>query len=234
MGTIAERAAPFLTYLEEWFASLKPFSLEREISDPSTVAVMSVDIINGFCYEGPLASPRVAALVPPIVRLFEHAHRVGIPHYVLIQDTHSPEAVEFGAFARHCVRGSSESATVPELAALPFRDRFTIVEKNSIHPALGTGFDAWLADHPMVTTFIVVGDCTDLCTYQLAMHLRLSANALNIQRRIIVPENAVQTYDLPVPVAKEVGVMPHDGDMLHLIFLYHMALNGIEVVKEII
>jgi len=27
--------------------------------------------------------------------------------------------------------------------------------------------------------------------------------------------------------------MPHHGDMLHATFLYHMALNGVEVVKEI-
>jgi hypothetical protein len=51
--------------------------------------------------------------------------------------------------------------------------------------------------------------------------------------RIIVPENAVQTYDIPVAVAREIGALPHNGDVLHLLFLYHMRLNGIEVVREI-
>jgi hypothetical protein len=27
--------------------------------------------------------------------------------------------------------------------------------------------------------------------------------------------------------------MPHHGDLLHTLFLYHMALNGINVVREI-
>jgi hypothetical protein len=49
-----------------------------------------------------------------------------------------------------------------------------------------------------------------------------------------VPENCVDTYDLPVEAARELGVAPHDGDLLHKVFLYHMALNAVEVVKEIV
>ncbi|NTV36699.1 MAG: cysteine hydrolase, partial [Anaerolineaceae bacterium] len=30
------------------------------------------------------------------------------------------------------------------------------------------------------------------------------------------------------------GGFPHPGDLLHATFLYHMALNGIEVVKEVL
>jgi hypothetical protein len=79
----------------------------------------------------------------------------------------------------------------------------------------------------------VVGDCTDLCTYQLAMHLRLDANERQLERRVIVPINAVDTYDTPMSVAEELGIFPHPGDLLHATFLYHMAINGIEVVKRI-
>jgi hypothetical protein len=99
---------------------------------------------------------------------------------------------------------------------------------------LNTGLNEWVAEHPQVNTFIVVGDCTDLCTYQLAMHLRLDANARQIQRRVIVPAEAVDTYDTPVDVARQIGALPHDADLLHAVFLYHMALNGIEVVCRIV
>jgi hypothetical protein len=80
----------------------------------------------------------------------------------------------------------------------------------------------------------VVGDCTDLCTYQLAMYLRTAANE-NQQRsiRIILPEDCVDTYDLPVTTAQQIGATPHSAEILHLIFLYHMMLNGIEVVSTI-
>ena len=34
--------------------------------------------------------------------------------------------------------------------------------------------------------------------------------------------------------SKGLGIaVPHDGELLHLIFLYHMMLNGIEVVEAI-
>jgi hypothetical protein len=43
----------------------------------------------------------------------------------------------------------------------------------------------------------------------------------------------VQTYDLPVDAAKSLGIPPHPGDLLHAVFLYHLALNGVEVVQHI-
>jgi nicotinamidase-related amidase len=98
---------------------------------------------------------------------------------------------------------------------------------------LNTGLNEWLAAHPGVDTFIVVGDCTDLCTYQLAMHLRLDANARQLQRRVIVPVDCVDTYDRPVAAAQQQGGFAHDAELLHAVFLYSMALNGVEVLLSI-
>jgi hypothetical protein len=67
------------------------------------------------------------------------------------------------------------------------------------------------------------------------MHLRLRANAYQrASDRVILPANCVATYDLPVSVAQEYGIMPHHGDLLHLLFLYHLALNGVQVVANIV
>jgi len=228
---LIEKSAPFLNYLETWEASLQPMPIEEAIVDPKRTVILSVDLINGFCYEGPLASPRVASIVGPIRSLFQSAWERGVRQIVLIQDTHEPEAVEFNQWPPHCVRGTSESETVPEFKSLQFFDQIVVLEKNSIHAGLNTGLESWLADHPQVDTFIVVGDCTDLCTYQLAMHARLRANAHQRAHRVIVPENCVDTYDLPVEAAKEIGAMPHPADLIHAVFLYHMTLNGIEVLR---
>ena len=65
------------------------------------------------------------------------------------------------------------------------------------------------------------------------MYVRLAANAAQRDCQVVVPENCVQTYDLPVAIAKSIGAMPHDGDLLHLVFLYHMALNGVRIVKAV-
>jgi hypothetical protein len=44
----------------------------------------------------------------------------------------------------------------------------------------------------------------------------------------------VETYHISVEVAGQLGVLPHEGDLLHRIFLYHLALNRIEVVRELV
>lgn len=235
--TLISSSRPFIQWLVHWYntrPTLDLAGLIAEAGGPERVAVMAVDVTTGFCSEGALSSARVGRIVRPIARIFELAHSLGVRHFVLPQDTHSADAVEFGSYPAHCVRGSHESQTVPELKGLPFSDLFTIIEKNSVSVSINTGLDGWLAAHPEVSAFLVVGDCTDLCTHQLAMHLRLRANAFDLRGvRVIVPIDGVDTFDTPVPVAEELGIMPHHADLLHLIFLYNMAENGIEVVTRI-
>jgi nicotinamidase-related amidase len=230
---------PFLAWLVDWYNGRPPLALaellDGEESAPSRIAVLAVDVTSGFCSDGPLASERVGRIAEPISRFFQRAHERGVRHFILPQDTHSLDAVEFGSFPPHCVRGTAEPLTVPELRSLPFSDLFKIIEKDSISSSIGTELDTWLDSHPEVVTFLVVGDCTDLCVYQLAMHLRLRANALNLRdTRVILSVDGIDTFDIPVDVAKEIGAMPHHGDLMHLIFLYSMAQNGIEIVSEVI
>jgi len=232
--SLIQQSAPFMEYLEAWYRALRPFSLREQVQQPERAAVFSADMVVGFCSQGDLASPRVAGLIPSVVDLFRHAHGHGIRHFVLVQDTHSQDAPEFDAFPPHCVRGTEESQTIPELQSLPFSGEFTVIEKNSLHPSIGTGLEQWLEQYPELRDLIVVGDCTDLCTYSLAMHLRLRANAYGLkEQRVIVPADAVDTYDMPFDTARQVGAMAHPGDFFHLLFLYHMALNGVQVVRTI-
>lgn len=231
---LLDKSKPFLSYVVDWAAGLPPVTLAEIINQqPHQVAVMAVDVTNGFCVEGPLSSPRVAQIVNPIVTLLQTCYQAGVRHFVLPQDTHPANAVEFESFAPHCQRGDPESETVGQLKALPFFNEFKVMPKNSINSALGTDLEPWLESHPEVNTFITVGDCTDLCVYQLAMYLKLRANARNQKVRVIVPVDGVDTYDLPVDVARQIGAAPHAGDLLHYLFLYHMMLNGIEVVAGI-
>ncbi|NPV55751.1 MAG: cysteine hydrolase [Anaerolineae bacterium] len=222
----------YLSYLDDWLAGLPEIALSEVVGDPNTCAIISVDVIEGFCHVGPLASPRVADIVAPITRLFESAWALGVQHYILTQDAHFPDAVEFAQFPPHCVRGTHEAETVQAFKDLPFFNSITVMEKNSIASGLNTDLDGWVRDHPEVTTYITVGDCTDLCTYQLAMHLRLDANGRQLQRRVILPVDCVDTYDIPVQAALAVGAYPHPAELLHAIFLNHLALNGVEVVKR--
>ena len=236
-GEIAAASGEFLGWLESWVEGLPAVDLEgfmqREGLGPESVAVVSADLVNGFCYEGPLASRRIAGIVEPSAALFRRAHELEVRDFVLVQEYHTEHAVEFEQYGPHCIRGTHEADTVQMLKDLPFSDLFRVVHKNSLHPAYGTDFDAWMAEHPGIKAFIVVGDCTDLCTYQVVLHLKLSANARDERVHVIVPANCVDTYDLPVEAARNIGAIPHDANLLHPLFLYHMALNGATVCASV-
>ena len=229
--SLLSQSQPFIDYLDEWLASLPELPLDQAIVNPDTTAIVSVDVVKGFCNFGPLASPRVANIVAPIVNLFQAAWSRGMHQILFIHEDHEPDAVEFSAWPPHCVRGTAEAEPVDEIASLPFFNQMVDLPKNSISSALNTGLNDWLDGHARVNTFIVVGDCTDLCTYQLAMHLRLDANARQLERRVILPADFVDTYDFPVEAARAAGALPHPGELTHAFFLYHMALNGVEIVK---
>ena len=61
--SLLERSRPFVEFLDEWTQALPSVDLKSVIQQPERSAIISVDIINGFCTIGPLASPRVEAIV---------------------------------------------------------------------------------------------------------------------------------------------------------------------------
>jgi nicotinamidase-related amidase len=204
------QSRPFIDWMLDWKARLQPLSIASVIQNqPDKVGIISVDVIKGFCTVGPLSSPRVNQTVEPITKLFDSAWAQGVRDIALPQDTHPEDAVEFAQYGPHCIRGTEQSQTVEAFKALPFFEQITVVEKNSINCGVNKPFLAWLHARPHIRTWIAVGDCTDICTYQLAMYLRIWANE-NQQRgfRVIVPVNCVDTYDLPVNKAIEIGATP--------------------------
>src|SRR5205085_5836937 len=190
----------FLSALVEWERNLPTMGWSdlREEAQQGRVALLSVDMTNGFCHEGALSSPRVNGIIPAVVAAFKGAYAIGVRDFVLPQDCHTHNAVEFADFPPHCEVGTSEANTIPELAGLPFANHYTIVPKNAINAFINTSLGEWLDAHRNLSAVVVVGDCTDLCVHQVAMYLKLYANAHNLKMRVIVPENAVQTYDMPV------------------------------------
>jgi len=88
---------------------------------------------------------------------------------------------------------------------------------------LEEAFQKWMKENPEVVNFIVTGDCTDICVQQFAITLKTWFNMQNKKCRIIVPINAVATYDFGL----------HDGNFTHVMALYNMMINGVEVVVEV-
>ena len=206
----------------------------------------------------PLASSRVGAIARPIVGLLTALHNVNVENFILVQDCHDPDAREFEAFPPHAVRGTEGADTIYELTKLPFADKFIVFLKNTLSPAWAyrekrhvppekthpiypegyipvwrESFDRYLATHD-IRTAIVVGNCSDLCVRELTMYLLMRTNEHQGKMRIVIPTNCVQTFDLPVDIAKKIGAMPHPGDAYHMWALYEMARNKIEVVRGIV
>ena len=98
-----------------------------------------------------------------------------------------------------------------------------MIFKNSTNGFLEPKFHEWLATHPSVNQFIIVGDCTDICVEQFAITLKTYFNTNNRPSRLIVPIACVETYDLDV----------HAGDLMNVIALYKMMMNGIEIISHL-
>ena len=104
--TLADAARPFLDYIEQWQKTLPSLKLEELASQKDRLAIISVDIITGFCSQGALSSPLVGAIETPIAGLLQRAWNLGVRNIIFTQDTHEPDAVEFSAFPPHCIRGT--------------------------------------------------------------------------------------------------------------------------------
>ncbi|MDE5977887.1 MAG: cysteine hydrolase [Turicibacter sp.] len=194
-------------------------SVSLETFSPADTAIIIVDMVNGFIKEGPMSSPRIQTIIPTISQLMIQAKEIGLP-MVAFADSHLESSIEFESYPPHCLMGTSESEIVDELKAIGGYD---LILKGSTNGFLEPKFHHWLTNHPTITQFIVVGDCTDICVEQFVITLKTYFTVLNKKSRILVPMNSVETYDLEA----------HVGDFMNVIALYKMQMNGIEIIKEI-
>ena len=182
-------------------------------------ALVIVDMINGFAKEGALSSPRVEKIIPKIVELSKLCDNLEITK-LAFADCHTEASPEFDAYPEHCMKGTNESEVVDEIKEI---GGYTLIPKNSTNGFLEEKFQNWLSENQNIDSFIITGDCTDICVQQFAITLKTWFNMQNKKARIIVPINAVDTYDLGV----------HDGELTNVMALYNMIINGVEVVRTV-
>lgn len=212
-----ERSKATLAELYDMLADLPVMALAD--LQASNTALVLVDLINGFARTGALQSPRVEALIPGVVRLLRAGDQMGFAK-VVFTDNHSEESPEFASYPVHCLAGSIEAEPVDEIKAI---ENYQLFPKNSTNGFLEAAFQKWLEENSQINTFIVVGDCTDICIQQFAVTLKAWFNQQNRRVRVIVPIDLVDTYDLGL----------HNADLLNVVTLFSMMGNGIEAVKAI-
>lgn len=198
---------------------LMPATWDEVAASPATTGVVVVDMLMGFARIGPLASPRVDALVTPLAAFLRGLGRRGVSKAWRLEDAHTADAGEFAVYPPHCLAGTAEAAPVPELLSVPLFAGAERLAKNAL--SVFDRFDLEAAAHAAgVERMVVVGDCTDLCIEACAMPLRLYANARRHRLDVVVLADLVDTFDAP----------GHPGDECHAAALYRMAQNGIRVM----
>ena len=162
-----------------------------------------VDVLNGFCKTGNLASPRCLAAIPRIRAAIEERLGAG-DQLIFLADTHDRDDREFEVFPIHCVKGTPEAEVVDEL--LPLLARGRLIRKRRYSGFFETDLgEALVAAQPERVT--VVGVCTDICVLHTVADLR------NRDYSVVVPAAAVETFDSP----------SHRGDEVQRFALAHMS-----------
>ncbi|MBD7910645.1 MULTISPECIES: isochorismatase family cysteine hydrolase [Clostridium] len=196
--------------------SLKEIGENKKILNKTT-ALIVVDMVRGFYDIGPLASDRVERTISPIEKLNEDL--TGCKKVFFI-DSHTEESVEFNNYPPHCLENTAEEELI---SLIKSDDNTVLIKKNSINGFHAPKFKEWLDENSEIENFIVVGVCSNICVETFVITLKTYFNQFNMNKRIIVPMNSTETYELG----------NHNADLMNLMTFYKLKNNGIEVVKEI-
>lgn len=134
--------------------------------DPSTSAVVVIDLARDFVHEGGTIADaggaayraRAQALVPRLARLLDAARAAGAT-VVYATDAHTPDDAELRKWPPHAMKGTPEAEIVPAVAP---REGDVVLEKTTYSPFVDTEIDAELRRRGLNRLFIT-GLHTDCC-----------------------------------------------------------------------
>lgn len=199
-----------------------------------------IDEVNGFATVGcgplapPVPDPRIDAMVLETDRLARRFVDAGWPVAASL-DSHDPTRPE-PPYPPHCLRGSGDDELVPALRWLETAPRTTLIAKDCIDLFVGAMQDGrnlvvdWINEEGC-DVVVVVGICTDICVMDFVLTL-LSARNHGLTPAlldVVVHEPACATYDLPLSVARGLGLpdtAAHPQEVAHHVGLYAMASRG--------
>lgn len=214
--TFEELQKPF-SDIYKWFNDIPdiPFS---EFNTNKTVHII-VDMVNGFVKQGALASREVFEINDAVAEFAEKCNKKDIMT-IALADSHTKQSPEFDIFPKHCICGTYESEITDEIKKAT---KYILVEKNSVNGFLEPEFQKIIHQNNDKNTFIITGDCTDMCVIQFALSLKSDFNRRNVKSRIVLPYELTATY----------GMDGHNAELSEIMALYIMNTNGIEIVKNI-
>lgn len=213
-----------------------------------------IDEVKGFASVGcgPLAPPapneQVTRMIAETDRLARRFVEAGWPVCASL-DSHDPAKPE-PPYPPHCLAGTGHDELVPELTWLESEPAATLITKDCINFFVGaTEVDSagkgagngagkggrnrlldWINGHRLESV-VTVGICTDICVMDFVLTLLSARNhgMAPTLKDIVVHEPGCATYDLPLEVARELGLpdtAAHPQGPAHHMGLYMMASRG--------
>ncbi|WAM10679.1 isochorismatase family protein [Mycoplasmopsis cynos] len=158
--------------------------------------VFVIDVLKGFLEKGNLADHRIQKIVPIIKEILNHN-----PNIFFVCDAHSTNDLEMTQYPVHCLKDTEESKVVEKLNIFVKQDNSNVIYKNTTN----SFFHIDKSIYNEYDEFIIVGCCTDICILQFCLTLKVWLNKENIDKKIIVYDNAVETFHNE----------NHNGDMMH-------------------
>jgi nicotinamidase-related amidase len=171
--------------------------MERKNLEELKKLLINVDMINGFVKEGgKLADSFIAHIIPEHLRLIKMIleENEGL---VFIKDNHTEGCREFDRYkeAHHCIIGTEEAELVDSLK--PYEENAFVYPKNSTSAIFAPHFMEDIKKMQKLKEIIITGCCTDICIMNLALPLQNYLDQVNSRVRVIVPKNAVETFEIP-------------------------------------
>ena len=179
--------------------------------------LLVIDMVNGFVKEGALADKQINNITPNIINLINEYIKNN-DDIISIQEGHNEKSREFDSFPAHCILGTEEAELIDELK--PFESSMKVIRKNSTCGFVTEEFLNYIKQNEKdLKEVVLCGCCTDLCVMNFALPLKTYINEHDLDIKIIVYENGVETYDSPIHNREEYN------DMAFKI----MKQNGIEI-----
>lgn len=163
----------------------------KEIED----YLLVIDMVNGFVKEGPLADPYISRLIPLQQRLIEYYMRNAKREVAFVKESHNLNSKEFKDFPPHCIAGTEEAMLVEEL--IKYENKARQYLKNSTSVLFAPNFLDDLEKLKNLKRLIITGCCTDICVLNAAIPLVNYFNQNDKDVEVVVPQDLVETYDIP-------------------------------------
>lgn len=162
---------------------------------------------------------RITELIPGIVKLQKEMIKEDF-EVLAFADYHDEESPEFNSFPKHCLADSEESEIIDEIKEI---GGYQLIHKNSTNGFFAPKFQEWFSKNQDKDTYILVGDCTDICIMEFGLTIKAYFDQINRNVDVIVFKDLVDTYDLGA----------HDGDIINLAAMHIMQNAGIKIVSNI-